>query len=68
MIPGSESAPPDPVLAPVAGVPARPPPPRPRGRPRPRLVVGVVVLLGVIFAAGVLVSHGPKQVAATTAL
>jgi hypothetical protein len=65
MIPGSDSAPADPVVAEVAGDRVVPPP---RGRPRPKLVVGVVVLLGVIFAAGVLVSHGPKQAVVTTSL
>jgi hypothetical protein len=65
MIPGSDSAPADPVVAQVAGDRVVPPP---RGRPRPKLVVGVVVLLGVIFAAGVLVSHGPKQAVVTTSL
>jgi hypothetical protein len=65
MIPGSDSAPADPVVAEVAGDRVVPPP---RGRPRPKLVVGVVVLLGVIFAAGVLVSHGPKQAVVTTSV
>ncbi len=65
MIPGSDSAAADPVVAPVAGDPVVPPP---RGRSRPKLIVGVVVLLAVIFAAGVLVSHGPKQAAVTTSL
>jgi hypothetical protein len=60
MIPGETPAPRD------QAVPPPPPPPDraalpARGRPRIALVVAGVVILGLIFFAGVMLSHGPSR-------
>src|ERR1700674_969039 len=64
MIPGE-------VPAPREVVPPPPPPrdravPPARGRPRFAIVVAAVVILGLIFFAGVMLSHGPSRAKVTS--
>ena len=54
MIPGEVPAPRDQVVPPA------------RGRPRLKLVVAVAVMLGLIFFAGVMLSHGPSRTKVTS--
>jgi hypothetical protein len=56
VIPGTKTAPRAEAAPPAAG------------RPRHLFAVAVVVMLGLIFLAGVLVSHGPNRMPATPAL
>jgi hypothetical protein len=62
MIPGSVSATRDPVVPP----PVRDRAVAARGRPRLRLVAVVVLVLGLIFFVGVMVSHGPSRTKVTS--
>lgn len=59
MIPGEAPAPRDQVVPPPP--PDRAVPPA-RDRPRAAFVVAVVVMLGLIFFVGVMLSHGPSRV------